>query len=254
MSIKYLIVLASLTLVACASPSKKECQQMDWSSMGKKLGENGKSPDELLAKYKKSCFDQHAVQVNKEKFNSGYKLGLASFCTESLGYRAGNRGGKYDFPSVCPEAYEKKFKSGYEKGLNQFCSPSRFVEVAEKGLKLEYPSACGEERARSSAKAYQKGLRKYCTFEMGQRVGEKGESYLKVCPSKLEPNFLKGYELGTQRRVLNEISALSKHVQDLETEIKSKNSQIDELTNMVEGLQKNLSDRDKKLKELEIIK
>lgn len=60
--------------------------------------------------------------------------------------------------------------------------------------------ACKLDRSESSRTAYMagrsKGLTSYCTPARGYREGSLGQQYLNSCPAALEPQFLKGYQLG----------------------------------------------------------
>jgi hypothetical protein len=65
---------------------------------------------------------------------------------------------------------------------------------------LLHAKACSLERSDATRSAYtagrEKGLAIYCTDVRGYREGALGQRYLGVCPKALEPDFLKGFELG----------------------------------------------------------
>ena len=46
---------------------------------------------------------------------------------------------------------------------------------------------------------YKEGLVKFCTYESGRSFGYNDNAYEDICPSNLERNFLRGYELGQSK-------------------------------------------------------
>lgn len=86
--------------------------------------------------------------------------------------------------------------------------------------------ACQRYGSRFDKKAYfesrERGLKRYCTPENGFRVGKNGESYQDVCPSGVEPLFLKQYKLGLEiRRIQQSIASLESEVNRLEGKLQN---------------------------------
>ena len=94
----------------------------------------------------------------------------------------------------------------------------------------ESREACSKHSIRADQEAYAKGrvagLQTFCTQERGYTYGLAGEDYEKVCPKKLEMDFLKGYDLGRKEYEIKKREAeLKKREQELkkkENEIKAK--------------------------------
>lgn len=69
-----------------------------------------------------------------------------------------------------------------------------------RNLLSSHTKACSEYGIKPDISKYNKGmeqgLQSYCTPENGYREGVAGKSYQRVCPIRLEVNFLKKYKLG----------------------------------------------------------
>lgn len=65
-----------------------------------------------------------------------------------------------------------------------------------------YRSACAEYHIVPNAAAYEtghnRGIKQYCTEDNGFKLGRQGFWYDGVCPTELEPAFLKGYYYGRE--------------------------------------------------------
>lgn len=89
----------------------------------------------------------------------------------------------------------------------------------------EHRKACAEYGVRPDLDAYrtgrESGLREFCREGNGYRVGLAGVEYAGVCPSSLEPEFLRGYEAGRsyyvlEARVANADAALEARRRELD--------------------------------------
>lgn len=93
-----------------------------------------------------------------------------------------------------------------------------------RNLLSAHSKACAEYSISPDISKYNKGLEQglqsYCTEENGYREGVAGKSYQRVCPIRLEVNFLKKYKLG--KKIFNNLSELRR----LESDISRLNSNM----------------------------
>ncbi len=95
-----------------------------------------------------------------------------------------------------------------------------------RNLLSEHTKACSEYSIQPDITKYNKGLelglKSYCTEENGYREGVSGKSYQRVCPIRLEVNFLKKYKLGKKiHDNLAELRRLEGNVDRLNSQLAS---------------------------------
>ena len=100
-AMKILNLLLVSLLVGCAAPTKKQCEDMDWSDLGFKEGNRGNNPQKKLDSYKGYCTEKHGVEVGKVEYYLGYAAGLAKYCLSE------SKNSELKVSSKC----KKKFKS-----------------------------------------------------------------------------------------------------------------------------------------------
>ena len=86
--------------------------------------------------------------------------------------------------------------------------------------------ACADAGVTVNMDEYQagrkKGLRQYCTVRMGLDVGRRGSNYSNVCPARLEPDFMHGYELGRKIHAMDvKVGQKRYEISQLEEDLKS---------------------------------
>lgn len=93
-----------------------------------------------------------------------------------------------------------------------------------RNLLSSHTKACAEYAIKPDISKYNKGLelglQSYCTPENGYREGVAGKSYQRVCPIRLEVDFLKKYKIG--KKIYDHLSELRR----LESDVDRINSQL----------------------------
>ena len=116
-SIKLFVLLSiPFILASCATLNKSECSNTDWQAIGVKDGLNGRDVN-YLQNHREACVE-HGAKPDVEKYQLGYKAGLARYCTAGKGYWLGESG--QDFKDVCPLEFGDAYLKGYKKGHNLY--------------------------------------------------------------------------------------------------------------------------------------
>ena len=146
-----------LVILRCASISKQECELGEWEQMGQVDGTKGLGEAQVL-KYIKGCRKHNAIvdkrrylkglhlgltdfckqkgstdgsegntndylsqcSAHQNDYESGVKMGLKNFCTESKAYEFGKVGKTFSF-SKCNETQKSELKLSFDKGIFQYC-------------------------------------------------------------------------------------------------------------------------------------
>lgn len=111
---KFFFALAALSITACSTFSKKECESMDWYQSGFTSARQGDTVGDGLAYYQRKCTDEHGIAVNGQRFQEGYDKGLQYFCTEGEARLFGQTGKQYR--GTCPKDKESAFTKNYDSG------------------------------------------------------------------------------------------------------------------------------------------
>ena len=112
------------------------------------------------------------------------------------------------------------------------------VEDATRGLPLdrvvEHGKACARVNIVPDMKEYReghtKGARLYCVPEKAYTEGRSGAAYNGICPTDLEPSFLRAYSDG------QELYRIQRNIDRLMSEVHSSQSQIDNNYNEISQL------------------
>ena len=119
----------TLCIVSCHSLSRKECQQIEWESLGYRNGHQGKT-ERPLQKLVSAC-EQNDVPIKKAEYLKGYQEGLASYCQPFNAFLAGKRGEPYY--DVCPGKLNETFISHFELG-NRYRETQGQLKTVEEQL------------------------------------------------------------------------------------------------------------------------
>lgn len=123
-----------LTLSACSSISKEECQIGDWYSLGVNDGKAG----ELSSKfrdYQKDC-GKHGVAPDFKAYTEGHSQGLVFYCDFPHGEAHGRSGADYN--TACTGKLEPAFRSGYQQGHRWYLAKKRVDDIASALSSLQY--------------------------------------------------------------------------------------------------------------------
>lgn len=108
-----LVILCTvLTLSACSSISKQECQTGDWYSIGVNDGKDG-ADIKMYKKYQKECAD-YGITADFARYQQGYQQGLVFYCDFAHGEAHGRSGASYN--TACTGNLEPQFRLGYQRG------------------------------------------------------------------------------------------------------------------------------------------
>lgn len=114
---------------------------------------------------------------------------------------------------------------GFKSGLSKYCQPETIYQVGRNGQFFSSEMCVGENltllRARHAA-----GVTAYCQRSNGYSAGSAGAPYNKICPSSLEPEFLKEFNRGRKRYLSVMISENDRQISALEREINTSESEL----------------------------
>ena len=121
-------------LNGCASLSKDECITADWQIIGYEDGLKGSGAGRI-GEHREACA-KHGITPNKSAYDLGYDEGIRSYCSLSLGIRAGQNGNS--ILAVCPQ--DTDYHIGYEQGLVNYCT---YESGYQQGLRgANYRNVC----------------------------------------------------------------------------------------------------------------
>lgn len=179
---------------------------------------------------------------------------------QEVGYKVGvnNESPQEEFQRysrLCTEEHgivlpKEKFSGGFSKGVEKFCQSVDYGAMGQQGLTFQYPDRCDPHQEKIAKERHQYGLLAFCTYDSGYSKGLAGDHYQNVCDTKSEPQFLKGYNLGVQKRTLSKIEKLSNQVQSLKSELRDRDDQIQQLNSRIQDLEADLNEKDRKLEAL----
>ena len=78
-------------------------------------------------------------------------------------------------------------------------TPTHFANRDRACREAGYPAD-----AQSWRQGWEQGLTVFCTAPQGFRFGREGGRYESICPAALEPDFLRGFDLGRQMHTVSE--------------------------------------------------
>ena len=127
MNVKALIVtvIALSSLNACSIMSQNECQTANWSGLGYIDGSQGTSSSQFAER--SNVCAKYGVRSNFAEYETGYKQGLATYCTESHGFFVGSNGNTYQ--GICPQNRAPLFLKGYYHGQHIFKLNSEISQI-----------------------------------------------------------------------------------------------------------------------------
>ncbi|MCY4296336.1 MAG: DUF2799 domain-containing protein [Gammaproteobacteria bacterium] len=108
-----LLLLVAL-LQSCASMSREECLNANWTVVGEIDGQRGRGL-EVLDDYRRDCAD-YGVVPDVQAYVAGRDNGLLLYCTADNGYREGRNGRALE--ADCPPALAADFRRNFELGSN----------------------------------------------------------------------------------------------------------------------------------------
>jgi len=105
-------LLAAVLLQGCASMSREECLNANWTVVGEIDGQQGRGLD-LLDDYRRDCAE-YGVVPDVQAYVAGRENGLLLYCTSENGYREGRIGRQLE--ADCPPALAADFRRNFELG------------------------------------------------------------------------------------------------------------------------------------------
>lgn len=137
------VVVAGLTVAACATLSKEQCLQGDWRAIGYIDGADGR-PMSRIEDHAKAC-EKTGVAPDMSLYVQGRDQGLMRYCTEMNGFRVGREG--HSYAGVCPPPVEPEFLGGYADGGRVHAAESRLSSARSD---LDSADARADRRAREA--------------------------------------------------------------------------------------------------------
>ncbi|MFL6547409.1 MAG: DUF2799 domain-containing protein [Povalibacter sp.] len=130
------------------------------------------------------------------------------------------------------------------------------------GRLASHTEACAEYGIAPDQKEYEigrlRGLEMFCTSEKGIQVGRQGGSYSGVCPVDIEPEFLRGYDLGRQMYDVDQyLSRLHQDIEQTQHQLDQKDpplkdSERDRLIYRLRDLEREYGRSESELRQLEM--
>ncbi|MDD7970545.1 DUF2799 domain-containing protein [Roseinatronobacter alkalisoli] len=115
-------LLGLVILASCASISREECLQGDWTAIGLRDGAAGERPDMQFERHQRQCAKVD-VAPERSAWQRGYDQGLRQFCTPLSGLAEGQRGRINR--NLCPAAQAAGFDEGHALGLREHAQRMR---------------------------------------------------------------------------------------------------------------------------------
>ena len=113
-------LLVAVLLQGCASMSREECLNANWTVVGEIDGQQGRGLD-VLDDYRRDCAE-YGVVPDVQAYVAGRENGLLLYCTPDNGYREGRIGRQLE--ADCPPALAADFRRNFELGRDVFNSLS----------------------------------------------------------------------------------------------------------------------------------
>ncbi len=124
----YLILLAVVSLSACSTMTKTECQVANWYDLGYTDGVAGYTVN-MFGERAKDCA-KHGFSADRQAYLRARKEGLKNYCTKENGYREGANGRPYR--GVCKGNLAKEFLPAYQKGKHLYKKKSAVKLLARR--------------------------------------------------------------------------------------------------------------------------
>ncbi|AGH95970.1 DUF2799 domain-containing protein [Pseudobdellovibrio exovorus] len=114
---------------------------------------------------------------------------------------------------------------GFKSGLAKYCQPETIYQVGRNGQFFSSEMCIGENLTLLRTR-HLEGVTAYCQKSNGYSAGSAGHPYNKICPSGLEPEFLKEFNRGRKRYLNVMITENDRQISSLEREISSAESEL----------------------------
>jgi hypothetical protein len=115
---QWLLYLAMVGLVGCASMTKEQCLEAgstSWENIGWVDGRDGWDPEQRLAMHREAC-QEVRILPDRNTYMRGWHNGVFEYCTPDRGYEVG-LGGSSGNSRVCPGDSGYLFDENVELGL-----------------------------------------------------------------------------------------------------------------------------------------
>ncbi|MEC9282725.1 MAG: DUF2799 domain-containing protein [Bdellovibrionota bacterium] len=195
-----LVLSLSFLLLSCASYFKrKTCESTNWYDYGYKVAMQGKrlTGDSFVDECK-------AVEANMDysSLDSGFKAGMANYCTPEAALNIGEAGDNYNF-NFCDSNVMSKLKTQFQLGRDRLCN-SKGYEFGASGK--EYAGQCVSNNEPEFLKSYKKGRYNFLQNEI--RLAQEEERQLNSQIWNLKNDILnlksQKISLGSGRKLVEE--------------------------------------------------
>lgn len=129
-----LVGFIGLFVCACSIMDKKQCSVANWRDLGVIDGRQGFTM-ERFSNRSQACAE-HGIGANREQYIVGYRQGIAQYCTDALGYRAGYYG--HGYRGVCQDSPgQQAFMHAYRQGRRVYLQRQKLEQIDEELSSLE---------------------------------------------------------------------------------------------------------------------
>ncbi len=182
----YLILFfCTLSMSACSSSFKKNCDSTNWYERGKKIAESGDFLDS--DNYVKRC-EAAGVNISYQQLDRGFKFMREKKCQPDLGQQLGQAGKTYDFP-LCENYNAVTMKNAYNKGLRKYCSPTNAKIAGAKGE--EYLNVCPKNVEKEFLAAYNQAKQTFVSKSIRKKESKLNQIDQQISQLKDKQNGLK---------------------------------------------------------------
>jgi len=124
------IAAAVLSIGACATITRDECREGDWSSIGQRDGASGQAPSRL-EQHAQTCAN-FGIKPDPVAYRSGWDTGVLLWCTPENGFATGRR--NESDHGLCPARVAGAFLEARNIG-QQLGTAERAVAAAENSIR-----------------------------------------------------------------------------------------------------------------------
>lgn len=148
-------------LSGCSSCGLKgQCEKVNWYQYGFDLALRGQriEQDGFVLQCRQADAD-----IQESKLDTGFKAGMAQYCTPETVFQTGKRGESLNL-EFCDPGQAAALKNKHAKGLAEFCAPEAALAFGLAGS--EYKQNCPAELEKEFLLSYKKGRKKYLESEL----------------------------------------------------------------------------------------
>ncbi len=130
MILRFLYLVAIVSLSACATMDEEECNSADWQAIGYEDGAQGHALS-YMGNHRKACAD-YGISPDFERYKQGRLAGLQEYCVPATAFALGRAGGQFN--ASCTPSLAPDFEQAWSHGRELHRAESQ-LRVSEQALK-----------------------------------------------------------------------------------------------------------------------